>query len=207
MNSKKQSAMQTIKNTTESSQTPKETNMNTRNRWKQWMLSIGLGLGLSGAAHAVNPDTMVVSVTPSVTYSVSIASPMVQGYQFGTVALGATTISTVAIVVNNNGNVSEYFSMSISNASPGTWTPAGSAGADQFSMLAHFAATQPASATFTDALTGSVPGAAATLYGQSSTKTNASANRNLWLKLLMPTSMTGAVGAQTMTLTVNGQGS
>jgi len=180
--------------------------MNTSNRWKQWMLSVGIGLGLSGAAHAVNPDTMVVSVTPSVTYSVSIASPMTGGYQFGTVALGATTISTAAIVVTNDGNVSEYFSMAISNSSPAAWTPDTAANEDVFALLAHFAATQPASATFTDALTGSAPGAAASLYGQSATKTNASGTRNLWLKLLMPTSMTAAPGAQTMTLTVNGQG-
>jgi len=178
-------------------------------RWlKQGAIATLAMIGLIGAAQAVNPDTMVISVTPSVTYSVSIASPMVQGYQFGTVALGATTISTVAIVVSNNGNVSEFFSLAVSNTSPGTWTPTtGAVGSDTFRLRAHFNTTQPASATFADALTNSPPGVAATLYGQSSTKTNASASRNLWLRLEMPSSMTGAATAQTMTLTINGQGS
>jgi len=178
-------------------------------RWmKQGIIAAVVLAGWVGVAQAVNPDTMVVSVTPTVTYSVSIASPMVQGYAFGNVALSFTTISTVAIVVSNNGNVSEYFSLAISNSSPGTWTPQAAAGANQFSMRAHFTGAggaQPADATFATALTTGVPGAAAALYGQASTKTNAATTNNLWLRLAMPTSMTGAVVAQTMTLTINGQ--
>jgi len=176
--------------------------------WKVALGAVALSVGLLGKAQAVNPDTMVVSVTPSVTYSVAIASPMTGGYQFGTVALGATTISTAAIVVTNNGNVAQYFSMSISNSSPGTWAPnAGVPASDQYRMMGFFNATQPAASTFVDAMTTSVPGVAATLYGQASTRTNASAARNLWLRLEMPTAMTGAVSAQTMTLTINGQAS
>ena len=69
--------------------------------------------------------------------------------------------------------------------------------------------TQPAPASITDALTNPpVPGAAATLYGQASTKTAPAGTKKLWLKLEMPTTLnTGTTGAQTMTLTVNAQGS
>ncbi len=181
-----------------------------KTRLKQ-LLVMGLmvmGLGM-GKAWAWNPDTMVVSVTPSVTYSVSISSPMNQGYQFGTVALGATTISTVAIAVSNNGTVAESFSLAITNSAPGNWAPAGSSGADQFRMSGYFNTTQPADGTFgaADDLTTSVPGTAANKFGQGVTKTNASSSKNLWLRLVMPTSITGAAVQQTMTLTVNGQGS
>ena len=71
------------------------------------------------------------------------------------------------------------------------------------------AGTQPALASITDALVNPpVPGAAATLYGQASTKTAPSGTKNLWMKLEMPSGLnTGTTAAQTMTLTVNGQGS
>lgn len=195
----------TFSNRNEALGTERTLIMKTFKNIKSLSLLIGLWIAAVGTASAVNPDTIVISVTPSVTYSVSITSPMVQGYQFGTVALGATTISTVAITVANNGNVAQYFAMAISNSSPGTWTPQAAAAADQYNMRAYFNTTQPASATFVDNLTTSVPGAGATLYGQASTKTNAAASKNLWLRLAMPTSITGAASAQTMTLTINGQ--
>ena len=63
-----------------------------------------LGLGVLGrVAQAASTDTMTVSVTPSVTYGVTITSVNASGYQFGTVALGATTVSTSAIVLTNSG--------------------------------------------------------------------------------------------------------
>jgi hypothetical protein len=176
----------------------------------KWIGMVGLGIawGFVGQAQAINPDTMVVSVTPGgVTYSVSIASPMAQGYVFGTVNLNATTISTVAIVVTNNGNVSEYFALKISNTSPDNWAPtAGAPTTNNFRMMAHFASGQPADGTFADALDGTIPDPSDTLYGQASTKTTASGSKNLWLRLSMPQFISGSGGAQTMTLTVNGQG-
>ena len=170
-----------------------------------------LGLGVVKEAIAANPDTMTISVTPSVTYAVTITSVNSSGYQYGTVALAASTISTAAIVVTNTGTIWEYFSMAISNTSPDAWTPAsnGTAAANVFGLIGEFSATQPASGSFAsgDALTTSIPGTAATLYGQSSTKTSVNGTKNLWLKLNMPTTLSvGSGGAQTMTLSVNGQG-
>jgi hypothetical protein len=176
----------------------------------KWLLGAAVGIGMTGSAHALsNPDTMVVSVTPgNVTYAVAITSPMTGGYQFGTVNLAATTISTAAIGVQNTGNIAEYFALKISNSSPDNWAPVGSTpAADQFQLMAYLNATQPGDATFVDSLNGSIPGAGATLYGQSSTKTAASASKNLWLRLTMPSAVTGTGGAQTMTLFVNGQAS
>ena len=179
--------------------------MKTQMKWK-WTLGVmSLGL-LCGKAQAVNPDTMVVSVTPLATYSVSIASPMAGGYQFGNVSLSATTISTVAIVVTNNGNISEFLSLAVSNTSPDTWTPAASPASNVFRMSGRFNATQPADASFasTDDLTTSAPSPSSAKFGQGG-KTGVSGTANLWLRLMMPTSLTTAANAQTMTLTVNGQ--
>ena len=174
------------------------------------MLAVGLGL-LSSKAHAVNPDAMQISVTPSVTYAVTITSVNANGYQFGTVALNSTTQSTAAVTVANSGNIAEYFSMAITNTS-GNWAPTTSAPTtDNFRLIGEFAASEPDVASgfqTTDALTNSTPGTAAALYGQASTKTNPTQHQLLWMRLEMPQSLNvGTSAAQTMTLTVTGQAS
>src|ERR1700690_1292221 len=125
-----------------------------------------LALGLIQKAEAASTDTLTVSVTPQVTYAVTITSVNPSGYQFGTVALAATTISTAAVGVKDSGTISEYFSMAISNTAPDAWTPGagGTAGNNSFGMIAELAGTQPASASFAagDALLKAPPGAAAT---------------------------------------------
>jgi len=175
---------------------------------KKTLAALVLGLAAM-KVYAVNPDTIVVSVTPgNVTYSVSIASPMAAGYQFGSVNLAATTISTVAIVITNNGNISEYFALKVANTAPDNWAPvAGVPASDQFRLMAHLTTgAQPLDATFADALDGNIPGAAAVLYGQSA-KTIPTGTKSLWLRLTMPSALTGSGGAQTMKVFVNGQSS
>src|SRR5262249_43253012 len=102
-----------------------------------------MGIGLLGRrAEAFQPDTMTLSVTPgNVTFSVVITSVNASGYQFGTVNIGATSISTAAIVVSNSGgsNVSEYFGMKVGNSSPDNWAPqSGAPGTDQFRLIGEF---------------------------------------------------------------------
>jgi hypothetical protein len=169
---------------------------------------LGLGLWAAKAQALTNPDTIVVSVTPGgLTYGVAISSPFLSGYQFGTVTLAATTISTVGITVENTGNVSEYFSMKVANTAPDNWAPVGGTpSTDQFKLMAFMKTTQPADATFVDALTGSIPGAGATLYGQVSTRTAPTSTKNLWLRLTMPSGVSaGTANAQTMVVSINGQ--
>jgi len=178
---------------------------------KQGLMVLALGVGLHSSAHALNnPDTIVVSVTPGgLAYAVAITSPMVAGYQFGTVNLAATTISTVGIGVQNTGTVGEYFAMKVTNTAPDNWAPVASGPTtDQFAMIGWLAATQPASATFltASALTNGIPGTGNGLYGQGA-RTTPTSSTNLWLKLTMPSAVTGSGGAQTMTVFVNGQAS
>src|ERR1700684_1235058 len=83
---------------------------------------VALAVGwMAGRAQAASTDTMTVSVTPNAQYGVSISSPYAGGFNFGLVSLNATTQSTSAITVTNNGTIYEYFGISISNPS-GLWT-------------------------------------------------------------------------------------
>ena len=104
-------------------ETKKENTMNAVQKVVRRILATALfvvGLGIIGTkVEAANPDTMTVSVTPNVTFGVTITSVNASGYQFGTVNLGATTQSTAAVILTNSGNVAEYFSMAISNTSGG----------------------------------------------------------------------------------------
>ena len=173
-----------------------------------------LGLGVVGKLEAApNPDTMVVSVTPGgYTYAVVITSPITggtTGYDFTQVNLGATTISTLAIVVKSSGTISEYFSLAISNSLQDGWTPVSSAAPTlgHFRMMGYFtgASGQASDASFADSLTTTPPGTAGTLYGQSTTGKTAPGNtNNLWLRLTMPDQVANQ-NAQSMVLTVNGQ--
>jgi hypothetical protein len=169
-----------------------------------------LAAGALHRVHAANPDTLTISVTPSVTYGVSIASVSSAnlGYNFTTVGLGETTISTAAIVVTNTGNVSQYFSLAVSNTS-GNWMAVPTAPSDdEFRMSAVLnVGSQPNDTSFTDFLSNSpAPLTAAGLYGQSA-KTLPASTKNLWLRLEMPQRLVnGGTSTQTMTITVNGQG-
>ena len=183
--------------------------MNTRLKRALTIGLVLLGIGMvARTAQAASTDTMTLAVTPgNVTYGVTISSPYPSGYNFAQVNLGATTVSTVAIVVNATGaNVAEYFGLAVSNTS-GNWAASASApSTDTFRMMGWFNTNPVSSSTFNtaDALTNSVV-AAAGKYNQGS-KTAPGTSANLWLRLDMPTALnTGTTGAQTMTLTVTGQ--
>ena len=171
-----------------------------------------LGFGVSQKAEAANPDTMTMTVTPTgFTYAVSIASPEVQGYDFTSVAINATTISTKAIVVTNAGNVSEYFSLAVNDTTGGGngWTNSTSNGVKTYVMQGLIQAAQPANASFTGA-TNNVPAAAptpaASHFGQGTNQTLPNGTGSIWLQLLMPSGVSDT-GAHTLVLSVNGQAS
>ena len=176
------------------------------------VLIIGLmlvGIGMVGKAQAASTDTITLSLTPNATYAVSIASVTAGvGYNFGQVNLNSTTLSTAAIIVTNTGSVYEFFALSVSSPTSGSWSPNSTApGVDTFVISGQFAGSQPAqgSGSFS-ALTNTAPSASAGLYGQASTKTASSGTQKLWLQLQMPTTLNnGGTGQQTMTLSVTGQ--
>jgi hypothetical protein len=173
---------------------------------------IVLGLGLVKEAQAANPDTMTITVTPGgVNYAVTISSPFVTGYNFGTVNVGVTTVSTAAISVQNSGNISEYFSLAVVDATGGglAWTNAAAPANVTYTMQGLFQSAQPLSANFAGAgnnIPAAIPGTAANKFGQGTTQTLPAASANLWLQLQMPTGVADT-GAHTLVLSVNGQAS
>ncbi len=58
-----------------------------------------------GLSYAVNPNSCEVSCTPTVTYSVSIDTP-VAGFAFGNVNLNSSYVYTTTATIKNNGGVS-----------------------------------------------------------------------------------------------------
>ena len=181
---------------------------------------IVLGLGMTRQVWAGNAeDTMTVYVKPTgFTYSVSIASPEVQGYDFSSVAVGATTMSTLAITVTNGSSVGQYFWLQVSNTSPDNWSPLTSynatTGYDQFDLLGHFVTYQngqPSTTAFStanDIVSGATGSVGGTKFGESgpiSPNTTGNANKkDLWLELTMPQQV-ASTSQQSMTLTVTAQ--
>ena len=190
--------------------------MNKTQRRSLFMGLLLLGIGVvTGRAQAASTDSITISVTPNATFGVTISSPYVGGYNFGLVNLNSSTVSTLAITLTNSGSIYEYFGISVSNTSGGgnPWTTTGVApSTDTFRMWAQLNASPPAINSVNFSTIGNTaPSAAATLYGQASTKTSSAGGSNtqkLWLQLDMPFTLnTGGTGAQTMTVSVTGQAS
>src|SRR5271165_709339 len=187
--------------------------MNTLKRALQVALASGLvvlGLGMKKEAQAFgNPDTMTITVTPGApTYSVAITSPEVQGYDFSTVGIGVTTVSTKSISVQNHGNISEYFSLGVVDITATyAWTNAASPANTTYTMQGLFQTNQPLSSNFAGAnnnVPAAPPGTASGKFGQGTTQTTPTNSQTLWLQLQMPTGV-AETGQHTLVLSINGQ--
>lgn len=149
---------------------------------------------------AANPANINVTVTIQ-SLSVSASGPIA----FGTVTAGSATVAEDSSHVVNDGNVSETFSISLTN--PGGWTAVQAApGAEEYVLSAMFNATQPASGsyTYTDhALTTTPAASSASKFAgdQTGADVAASAARYLWLKFEAPSS-TSVTTEQTVIVTV-----
>ena len=182
------------------------------------LVVLGLGWLTEQKALAVGPstDTIVVSVTPTgLVYGVSISSPYAGGYNFGNVALGNTTGSTLAITVKSSGTVAEYFSMSVVDPGGSPWTPLVADGTpsvlDQYELQGHFTTVNSviADSAFvgTDVINTVPPIPAGSDYNQGSIgKTAPGTSVYLWLKMKMPASVT-STNSRALVLSITGQSS
>lgn len=162
-------------------------------------------LVLVGTVFAVSPsivmadhdDIVNATVTPS-SVSISIASPNI-GY--GTLHLAATgqeptdqvcsnTSAVAAFTVTNNGTGNQDFTIAGAASTPGSWTLAGSAGANTY--VHRFTDDPIATCVFT-ALTGSPQTLRNTVAQSASVPT--------FLQLDMPTS-SGSGAEQTLPITI-----
>ena len=159
---------------------------------------IGLMIGglvcLSGVAFAGQNDTMNLLVTPETNVSVNI---YVDSYNFGIVALAATTRNTYGITVENDGGQSATWqdhAADSTNAGTG-WTLGTSASENQFALYDAFTA-------FGTSQPGAITGAVTDGYGPPDAGTvpptvASDANKKLlWFKLEMPTTITAGRGGE-----------
>jgi hypothetical protein len=154
----------------------------------------------SGVAIAANPATINVTVTIQ-NLSVSATGPIA----FGTVTASSTTVSTDSSHVINDGNVTETYSLSLTN--PGGWTAVQVApAAEQYCLSAQFNGSRPTGVSFTyanHALSTTPTACSGTKFAgdQTGLSVATSAARYLWLKFEAPTSTT-VTTQQTVVVTI-----
>ena len=138
---------------------------------------------------AGNPATINVTVTIQ-NLSVSVTGPIA----YGTVTAGSATVSTDSSHVVNDGNITETYSLNLTN--PGGWTAVQAApGAEEYCLSAQFNGSQPTAVSFAyadHALSTTPAASSATKFAgdQTGLSVAASAARYLWLKFEAPTSTT-----------------
>ena len=100
-------------------------------------------LALSATAQAAPTATINVTVTIQ-NLSVTATGPIA----FGVVTASSQTVSSVASTVTNDGNVTETYSLSITD--PAGWSSVTAApGAEEYALLATFNSVQPVVGDFT----------------------------------------------------------
>jgi hypothetical protein len=151
-------------------------------------------------AWAGNPATISVTVTIQ-NLSVSASGPIA----FGTVLAASSTVSGAASTVTNDGNVTETFSLQLTN--PATWSAVAAApAAEQYALLAIFNTAAPIAGNFNfidHALsTASVASSGTKFAGtESGLSVAALGTRSLWFRFDAPTS-TAVTAQQTITVTL-----
>jgi len=129
-------------------------------------------------------------------------------YDFTTVNIAGTTVSTSAIVVNNSGNVSETYSLSVATTgaqtvwSVGTTVPS----YNTFVLFGGFNSAQPLWSNFIagDVVISTPTAASPTVYALNQTgyRTLATSSTDLWLRLDMPLTTSTTI-QQLMSVTVS----
>jgi hypothetical protein len=163
------------------------------------LLAVGSVVGAS-TAQAINPATISVTVTIQ-NLSVAATGPIA----FGTVSSGSVTVSTDSSEVTNDGNISETYSLDVSE--PVGWTAVQAAtGVDEFCLHAQFNSAQPTAVSFTyanHALTTAPVAASGTQFAgdQDGESVAASGVTYLWLKFEAPATST-LFTQQTITVTL-----
>lgn len=170
-----------------------------------WVMGLALG------APALAASTGNVTVTVTVEYlSISVSSDPVA---FGMVALDSKTATAVGnkVVVTNDGDLAENFSIHVSAGTTATWI-LGTTGKDdvaenKFTLCGRFVASAGAAPAEGDYVDGDVLVKTATwcdgtLFGGKGHEVAATAACDLYFRLHAPTSVTGAGAGSEHSLTV-----
>jgi hypothetical protein len=168
------------------------------------VLTAAAVLALGAAASpvwAANPATITVTVTIQ-----NLSVSAVGNIAFGTVTTSSQTVSADSSFVTNDGNVTETFSVSLTN--PATWTAvqAAPSAAEEYALLALFNAARPAAGTFgyaNHALSTTPVASSGTKFAgdQTGLSVAAAGTRSLWFRFNAPTS-TAVTTQQSITVTI-----
>jgi hypothetical protein len=162
----------------------------------------------AGATIVAGPNSVDSGRNVNWTFLILSITLSTHSYNFGTVNMAATTVSTTAITVTNGGNATQTYSLSV--ATTGAQTVWGVKTAtptihDQFVMFGQFNSVQPSSSTFVigDVVLTSATASSASVYAGDETglSTPIGAARHLWVRLNMPLT-TSTTNQQQMNLTV-----
>lgn len=164
------------------------------------LIASALMTGVASMASAANPATITVTVTIQ-NLSVSASGAIA----FGTVVAGTQSVSTSASTVVNDGNVTETYSLSLTN--PGSWTAKQAApGAEEYALNAEFNTATPTGASFSYAnhalSTVSIASSGTKFAGdQTGLSVPVSGSRSLWFRFDAPSS-TAVTSQQTISVTL-----
>lgn len=157
-------------------------------------------LTLTATAQAAPTANINVTVTIQ-NLSVTATGPIA----FGVVTASSQTVSTVASTVTNDGNVTETYSLSLTD--PAGWTAvSGAPGAEQYALLAMFNTVQPAVGGFTiadHAMTSLPVACSATEFAGDQTGLSLAPTTvtSLWFRFDAPTTTT-VTTQQTIVVTI-----
>ncbi len=180
-------------------------------RWLGMAVVVGTAFAAS-PAHAVNPQSIDITVSINATKSLSVNTTT---YAFGSMAVNISSVSTSSITVtNNSGSLIETYSLTGANALSvgGTnWTLAASPGTDIYALAAQFSTAAPNDVDASwaaDDLTTSAIVATQTVLGngtlaQAGTAVVPGGVRGLWFRMKTPTVVSDATQRKaTLTLAV-----
>ncbi|HNF58894.1 MAG TPA: hypothetical protein PLN89_04910 [Elusimicrobiota bacterium] len=160
------------------------------------LLMAGAVAVMAGAAMAATTDTVVLTVTPTGTKSLSIDRV---SYDFGALNLGTTGNISSSSTVTNDGTLAATWAMRVS-VDDAVWVASTTVGADRYKLMALLNAAAPVAADFNagggfdDVVVsaGAGLGAVSTATNYSGTQSGvnvlAGSTRGLWFNLDMPTS-------------------
>ena len=126
-------------------------------------------------------------------------------YDYGGIPANSINISTEAVIVINNGNVKETYSIKCSSSS--RWSLGSSPGADTFSIQSAFHSSEPTAGNFEnqDILTDALQQCTTAVFSIDGTHNGkevpVNAQRKLWLSLKTPLS-TSTTAQQEMSITI-----
>ena len=171
--------------------------------------SLGRAILLAAIVSAASVANAAVSDQITVTVTIQNLSVAATGdIAFGAVTTSSATVSTGSTSVQNDGNITETFSLDLTDPTVWTAVQAAPSAAEEYALLAQFNATQPGVGTFTyvdHALSTTSTASSASQFAgdQTGLSVPSGGTRILWFRFNAPVS-TGETTEKTIVVTITG---